>query len=544
MDYFVETPQQAGTTRKEDMRHHGAHCGNHSHLQPGKGLHSHGAVINSAICRLLIFCLFAIFLTAGTAAGPAAAQPAEPSLPPGLGSGAGAEGPALPAGLGEEKSAPGPQSGAPALPAGLGHGPAEKAGTRASPEDEGASLPFELSGFWEMRIGARTGNDPHERDLSLAETRLALELERYWDGSSFQTTVDLLYDAVLEEDDTDLEEGTGLLDLREFRYAATPVGFMDIKAGRQILTWGTGDLLFLNDMFPKDYRSFFSGRDGDYLKAPSDAVKISLFGGTLDLPVNLDLVYTPRFDPDRFVDGRRISYWNPLSGRRAGRDHRLETRTPDEWFTDDEIALRLYENVRGYELALYGYWGFWKSPAGIIPGTSKFYHPELAVYGASVEGTFLRGIGSLEIAWYDSREDESGEDPRVDNGQFRLLAGYEQEAAKNFTVAGQYYLEHMLDYEAYLRTLPAGRSARDENRHVLTLRLTRALFMQTLELSLFTFYSPSDDDAYLRPRISYDLGDHWRVEAGGNIFLADRPSTFFGQFEDNTNVYAGLRYSF
>jgi hypothetical protein len=40
------------------------------------------------------------------------------------------------------------------------------------------------------------------------------------------------------------------------------------------------------------------------------------------------------------------------------------------------------------------------------------------------------------------------------------------------------------------------------------------------------------------------MNDHWTVEAGGNVFLGDEPHTFFGQFEDSTNVYAAARYSF
>jgi hypothetical protein len=31
---------------------------------------------------------------------------------------------------------------------------------------------------------------------------------------------------------------------------------------------------------------------------------------------------------------------------------------------------------------------------------------------------------------------------------------------------------------------------------------------------------------------------------GANIFFGDYPSTFFGQFESNTNIYTGPRYSF
>ena len=35
-----------------------------------------------------------------------------------------------------------------------------------------------------------------------------------------------------------------------------------------------------------------------------------------------------------------------------------------------------------------------------------------------------------------------------------------------------------------------------------------------------------------------------RLEIGGNIFFGDYLNTFFGQFQNNTNMYAGLRYSF
>ena len=67
---------------------------------------------------------------------------------------------------------------------------------------------------------------------------------------------------------------------------------------------------------------------------------------------------------------------------------------------------------------------------------------------------------------------------------------------------------------------------------------------QNLELSLFAFYSPSDSDAYLRPRVSYKIDDHWKAEIGGNVFLGAERHIFFGQFANNTNIYAALRYGF
>ena len=451
----------------------------------------------------------------------------EPPLPAGLGD---PEEPQLPAGLGGTSS-----DSEPELPAGLGDGEAPADG-----EDEDGASPFSLSGFWEARFGLRTRHDPHEKDASIAETRLHLDAEQYWGATRFKLATDLLLDPVADDYPPRLERGRGWLDLREANVTFTPASFLDVRAGRQILTWGTGDLVFINDMFPKDWDSFFIGRDMEYLKAPSDAVKVSAFSDT----VNLDVVYTPRFDPDRFIDGRRLSYWNSTLGRRAGRDAIVSVERPDRWFTDEELALRLYRNVGGYELAAYAYRGFWKSPAGMSPVSGRATFPELSVYGASVRGGVGKGIGNVEFGYYDSLDDSGGADPLVRNGEVRFLVGYEQEIARELTLGLQYYLEHMLDYGGYRRSLPLGAPRADRDRHVATVRLTKMLMRQDLTLSLFAYYSPSDSDAHVRPRVGYKIDDHWSAEAGANLFMGSDRHTFFNQFARNNNVYVGLRYAF
>ena len=130
------------------------------------------------------------------------------------------------------------------------------------------------------------------------------------------------------------------------------------------------------------------------------------------------------------------------------------------------------------------------------------------------------------------------------NDQQRFLAGYEWEAARNFQVALQYYAEILLDYDGYRSMLPSGQSARDEVRQVATLRLTRLLMNQNLILSLFTFYSPTDADGYCRPSLAYQVDDRWRLMGGANLFWGREDHTFFGQFDDNNNVYAAIRYAF
>ncbi len=402
------------------------------------------------------------------------------------------------------------------------------------------ALDATLHGFVDARTGRRLQNDPYQRDESLAETRLQLGLNRLGDQTTLQLRADFYYDDLVDQDDIDLEQGRGWLDLREANLLFSPHQIADVKLGRQILTWGTGDLLFINDLFPKDWQSFFIGRDEEYLKAPSDAVLVSLFPEWL----SIDLAYTPRFDADRYIRGERLSYWNPNLGRIAGRDAVVAADLPDEAGTDDEFAVRLAKNIGGFEAALYGYHGFWKSPAGFDPLSGRATFPGLTVAGASLRGTIGTGIGNIEVGYYRSEDDADGSDPFVPNDELRLLVGYEQELVRNVMLAGQYYLEAMQDHDAYRAALGPGQPSRDENRHLLTVRLTWLLLNQNLTLSLFAYASPSDEDYYLRPSVSYKLTDAWRLSAGGNIFSGEKEHTFFGQFENNTNLYAGLRYSF
>lgn len=389
--------------------------------------------------------------------------------------------------------------------------------------------PIEINGFFELRAGCRMQEDLYEKDSSVMESRLQAELFTYTDWAEFKYKGDVWGDGILER---------GEYDTREAWIFSRPTDFLDIKIGRQVLTWGTGDLVFLNDMFPKDWQSYFIGRDKEYLKAPSDAAKISFFTGL----ANIDVVYTPKFDSDRYISGEYISYWNGSLKRLAGQDAIVSADKPDRWFQDDEVALRVYRNINNYELALYGYRGFWKRPGGeTTSGTAIF--PELNVYGASARGQIGLGIGNIEIAYYQSADDESGSNPRINNSEMRYVVGYTQEFAKDVNASIQYYIEYMLGYSDYKENLSCG-PARDHDRHVVTLQLTKLLMNQNLELSLSSYYSPSDSDAYFRPNMRYKFTDKIVLEGGANIFLGEEPHTFFGQFENNTNIYAAIRYSF
>ena len=474
------------------------------------------------------------------------AAPDGPALPEGLeGDEARAgDGPALPEGIGGEEAQR--DDAGPALPSGLEPETPKDAEPADAEAHDAGPTPMEwlnLTGFWEVRGGVRSQRDPHERAASIGETRLQLESQKTWEKITFTFRADFLYDPVLDHHTVRLNRGTGWLDLREASALLSPLDFLDVKVGRQVLTWGTGDLLFLNDLFPKDWQSFFVGRDVEYLKAPSDALKMSFFSPA----ANVDVVFVPQFDPDRFIRGRRLSYYNEQLGRRAGRDAIVHADEPDTWFADHEWHARVYRNIEGTELAAYGYWGRWKSPGGFDPARRRATFPRLSVYGASARGQIADGIGNIEAAYYHSRQDGDGDDPFVNNSQVRLLAGYKRDlvrVAPDLSVGLQYYVELMTQHDAYERTLPGGTPADDHARHVITARVTKQLLNQNVTLSLFAYYSPSDSDAYLRPNVAYKIDDHWTVELGGDVFVGAEDHTFFGQFERDSNIYTALRYGF
>jgi len=388
-----------------------------------------------------------------------------------------------------------------------------------------------LTGFVEAAGGTRWDKDEAVgRYGTLLELRW--RLESGWESESFSVTLkgDLLYDGILQEFD---------LDLRDISVAFSPLNSLDIKLGRQVLTWGTGDLVFLNDLFPKGWVSLFAGRDDEYLKAPSNSLRLTQYNKL----INIDFVWTPKFTPDEFIRGERFSFFSPFDGGIIGETPPISFDEPSNTFSNGEFALRLFRNHNGVEYALYGYRGFFKVPSRVT-GPRQFNFAPMTSLGASLRRSLGPGLFNLEGSYYLSRDDRDGNDPLVANSQARFLAGYEWELLRNFNVGLQYYLEHIVDHDQLIANSPVPQFEPPEDRHTLTTRLTYRAMQEKLTWSFFAFWSPNEHDAYLRPIVSYRIDDNWTTTVGLNLFGGDESNTFLGQFEDNSNAYFRVRYNY
>ncbi len=394
----------------------------------------------------------------------------------------------------------------------------------------------DINGFFLGNFAGRlTGQRPDGDESSgflLAEERLRLDVSAWPEimEASARVKGDFFHDAVSGEFDIDLREA----------YLDYSTGDFDFRLGRQIATWGVGDLIFINDVFPKDWESFFSGRPLEYLKIGVDGFRLRYSSNI----INAVLFVIPFFEPDHLPTAARFSFFDPFVRVPA-----REEKKPTVTYENTEAALRLYRKISNIDVSLYAYRGFWRTPGIhpdnlVDPARVTAFYPALSVYGVSVQGRIFRGVFSFEAGYYDSRDDEDGDDPETANSQARFLGGYQRRIWRDADLEVQYYAEVMADYSAYRKSLPAGFPARREYRDVVTFRLDQLLAHQAWKISMICFYSPAEKDYLLQPLTTYKFSDSLAVTAGANIFGGKQNWTFFGQFDKNDNVYLSLRFDF
>jgi hypothetical protein len=398
--------------------------------------------------------------------------------------------------------------------------------------DWGIDFQSFVFGTFTARTHSERPPGPEGRRFLLAEERLRLELNLWTEVAEAEVMVKLdgVHDAV---------SGDFYLDLRE-AYLDFTRGKADFRLGRQIATWGVGDFLFINDVFPKNWVSFFSGRPLEYLKLGTDALR----GRYSSDAVNAELLIIPRFRPDTLPTLERFLLFDDFASA-AGRNETM----PDTGFDNPEVALRLYRQFRDYDVSAYTYRGYWRSPSQLIdepinPMDVTQFFPALSTWGLSAQGQSLGGVISLEAGYYDSRDDRAGDNVAIPNSQARFLVGYRKQLSEDTTLGLQYYVEKMMDFTAYENSLPDDGKRSEKYRDIITLSMNRFLQHQAWELSLFAFYSPAEQDYLLQPRVAYRFSDNFSAVLGANIFGGKTRTTFFGQFDRNDNVYLTLRYDF
>lgn len=389
-----------------------------------------------------------------------------------------------------------------------------------------ASADMTFSGFLQQNTSFNTrGRNPDGRHYKWLEERAQLKLDASDGAWHLLAKGDIAWDHLGRQDQSELRE----------LYVDYTASNWDTRVGRQVVTWGHGDLLFVNDVWTKDHEALFSGRPLEYLKRGVDAIKIGVYPEF----ANFELIVSPTFRESRIPDARRFHLYDPMPA--------VATRGTVKPGQGD-VGLRIYRDLGGWDVGLYAYRGFQRTPSMrpdnmTAPTRITYFYPQLSVLGASGSGRIGEGVFSLEVARYDSREDRAGSDFAIPNSQTRVLAGYQFQPLDDVSLSFQYYVERMHDYDAYRAALPAGFPIDQRWNQTVTARWTQQFLHQTLRFSTYASYNDSNGDQFVNPELRYSFNDKIWGAVGANLY-GGKPGGQFGQLKRDDNVYLQVRYEF
>lgn len=388
-----------------------------------------------------------------------------------------------------------------------------------------ASAQTAVSGFAQLRHVQRlqggTCQSLEACDTMADEIQGELLLEHRASGSlSGSLRVEALHDSAISESHVRVREG--FVDW-------SPSGELNLKLGRQVLTWGVSDYLYVNDVFPKNYDSFFTGGGFDRMKEPVDAARAAWHVADADLEAVVS-----RSKADRSPDARRFAAMGMSSPA-------VEMGDADD---QADVALKISSHAGGWDWAGYAASLHSREARYFMDSSGlRFDRPRLQHLGLSLTGNAVGGLVWVEGALRHAEDDRLSVVSRhFVSSTVKLIGGYSREVGSDVTASVQLQVEGVTSRDRYLTSLAQGVRPLDPVSTTLHLRLHGRWNNQTLGAGAQLF-AGNEGDSHFNPFVSWSPADGWAIEGGANVF-SGRPDTRYGALQDDSNVYVLGRYSF
>ncbi|MCU0643806.1 MAG: hypothetical protein MUC94_06055 [bacterium] len=322
-------------------------------------------------------------------------------------------------------------------------------------------------------------------------------------------------------------------------------GNIDIRLGKQQIIWGKADGVFITDIIsPKDLSEFLLP-DFEEIRIGVDAVKLNYYRGDH----TFELVWMPRFQPTIFPGAE--SYWAPkMMAFPMTPTFDYSNATVESKLENSELALKYsaLTSVIDFEIMSGYLWDdnpTYHVRKTVEPVTQQLAgitvtpeHHRLSMAGGSFSATLgawvLRGEGAFYRGKYFNSTNLNLTDGVVIKDYFHYLVGLEY-SLWDFKLSGQFIQEAILDYETEIY--------QDQFQNTATFLASRDFLRETLNLQLFVYYGFNNEDALIRPKLSYDFTDGFEILLGANIFTGNGAG-MFEQYDNNDMMYAKVKYSF
>jgi hypothetical protein len=383
-------------------------------------------------------------------------------------------------------------------------------------------LSLQLNGFVDSYHALQVQN-PHK--VMSSRTRLRLEMRANYGEASLFSSVNLAYNSLIEE------QSGAFLREAYFDYAGK---FLELKLGRQIVTWGVADGLRLTDLIsPMDYTEFMAN-DYDDIRVPVNAINIKYPGESF----SAEVVYVPV--PEYFVmpSGKDNPWDMPVP---AGARMDL-SGTPEKRFKNSEVGGRLRFFLENLDFSLTALHTYNKSPvtvAGFDPDVNSvlikgIYEP-MNVVGGDVSIPAGELVIRSEVAAYFGEpialKNMSGYERKK---TFNGLIGVDWYAGDNWTFMAQYMHKIIMDDYGGLGT--------EQNTSMITARISKELLNNTLKLSVYGMFDVDNVGYYVRAAGDYLLNDQITLSLGSDLLGGRRG--IFKTYNKNTQIWVKGKFFF
>ena len=366
----------------------------------------------------------------------------------------------------------------------------------ASAQDED-SLRVSVKGFVDTYHAVRT-ESPNDWMSSRSRVRGEVTLEKGNAGAF--VSANLIHNAILKD-----RSG---FQLRE-AYAYYSDDRWDVRAGRQIITWGVADALRLTDIIsPMDYTEFLA-QDYDDIRIPVGGLRLR-YSRDIWSAEAVAIPVSSFFDLP--TDAENPWSVGPVP---IGEE-------PKRHLCNMEYGGRLSFFLSGIDFSFSALHTWNKQPV-LCNGVGEYRR--MTMLGGDVSVPVGKCVVRGEVAEYLDELQSGGARAASTNA----LLGLDWYAGNDWTLSAQYSHKYVALGE-------------HRNTGLSTLRIQKDLLHNTLSLQTFAYIDVTNGGVFNRLSADYALNDQLHAILGYDYFHAD--SGMFTVYKKNSELFVKLKYSF
>lgn len=327
-------------------------------------------------------------------------------------------------------------------------------------------------------------------------------------------------------------------DLREF-YVEKSMGAWDFKLGRAITVWGRADKVNPTDSL--------SVRNYRMLVVDDEEQRTGVF--------TTQLVYN--FDNTRLIALWLPEWRSPLFPISPVPGIVIEDLRPDR--PQEQSGFKIDQTGNSFDWSVSYFHGYSKTPdLSLISANSLgvklgLVYGLIDVYGFDF-ATSLAEMGVRGEVAYTKTKDSDGLNPLVQNSNVFAVFGVEKNLFENFNLNVQFLYKNIQDFQdpnlisdastqllAKQMNLNANQLQKEQSG--ISARASYKMWNETLELELAYVTWLKNSDSLVRPKVSYALTDHLKLNVGADVYRGDS-DTFFGRLKDTSSAFGEIRYNF